>query len=150
MQPRTFEIAFRAASMGQRSFSSLFTCHSTPRTFSIKRRFQSGTLGGDSVEQDVEVAVPVPVSRLIMSCAADEARSHDDAVLRAFPLNTASVSTLSCQFASAAAQLSWLWKIELPDVHGVQLAALQSAKPTSNNTGRTAGTEPTPSSDMQF
>ena len=29
----------------------------------------------------------------------------------ALPLKTASVSVLSCQFASAAAQLSWLWKL---------------------------------------
>ena len=43
MQPRTFKKVFRA-SMGQRRFSLLFTCHSAPRRFSIKRRFHFGTV----------------------------------------------------------------------------------------------------------
>ena len=52
MQPRTFEKAFRA-SMGQRRFRLLFIYHCAPRTFSIKRRFQSAAVllsfffGGD-------------------------------------------------------------------------------------------------------
>ena len=43
MQPRTFGKSFRA-SMGQRRFNLLFTCHCPPRTLSIKRRFQFATV----------------------------------------------------------------------------------------------------------
>ena len=41
--------------------------------------------GGDAAERDVEVGVLTPVPRLVMSCAADKARSHGDVVLRGTP-----------------------------------------------------------------
>ena len=83
MQPRTLEKAFRA-SIGQRRPSLLFTCHCSPRTFGIKRRFHFGTVVTSSINITAVCAIVVGGASALASAGRTTYRPPTSAISVAF------------------------------------------------------------------